>query len=62
MRAIATSKAKPTLASQAENVSRSKGVAKELIELKWRVHKERPINRESIIPSRHSKADRRWVR
>lgn len=59
---MATSKAKPTLASQAENVSKSKGVAKELIELKCKVHKERPINRESIIPSKHNRADKRWVR
>lgn len=28
----------------------------------WRVQTERAIYRDNIIPSRHSRAERRWVR
>lgn len=59
---MATSKARPALASQAENASKSIGDAAKLVELSCKVHRERAMNRESIIPSRHSKAERRWVR
>lgn len=59
---MATSSARPVLASQAENARRSIGEAERLVESSWRVHRERAMNRESIIPSKHSRADRRWVR
>lgn len=62
MRAVATSSASPTPASQAENAKRSIGEAEKFVESSWRVQRERAINRESIIPSRHSRAERRWVR
>lgn len=62
MRAVATRRARPTLASQAENASRSIGVAEELVESSCRAHKERAMNRESIMPSKQRRAERRWVR
>lgn len=59
---MATSSARPALASQAEKVRRSIGEAEKLTELSWRVHMERAIKSESIIPSKHKRAERRWVR
>lgn len=59
---MATSNASPALASQAENARRSIGEAEKLVESSWRVHRERAMNKESIIPSKHSRAERRWVR
>lgn len=50
------------LASHAENARRSIGEAERLVESSCKVHRERAMNRESIIPSRHSRAERRWVR
>lgn len=38
------------------------GDAEKLVESSWRVHRERATNRDSIIPSRHSRAERRWNR
>lgn len=62
MRAVATSRARPALASQAEKASSSIGAAQRLVEFKWTVQRERAMNRESIIPSKHRRAERRWVR
>lgn len=62
MREVATSKASPALASQAENARRSMGDAEKLVESSCRAHRERAMNSESIIPSRHRRAERRWVR
>lgn len=59
---MATSRASPALASQAEKASKIMGEAEKLVESNCNVHKERAINRESIIPSRHKRADRRCVR
>jgi len=62
VRAVATSRASPALASQAENASRSIGEAEKWVVLSCRAHRERAMNRESIIPSKHRRAERRWVR
>lgn len=50
------------LASQAENASRSRGDTERLAESSCRAHTERAINKESIMPSRQRRAERRWVR
>lgn len=50
------------LASQAENAKRRMGSGEKLVEDRLIDHRERAINRESIIPSRHKRADKRWVR
>lgn len=62
MRAVATKRERPALASQAENASSSIGAAEKLVESVWRIHREREINSESIIPSRQSRAERRCTR
>lgn len=62
VRAVATRSANPVLASQAEKANRSSGAAEKLVASVWRVHKDRAINSDSIIPSKHSNAERRWVR
>lgn len=62
MRAVATSNARPALASHAEKASRIIGEAEKFVESSWSVHRERAMNRESIIPSRQRSAERRCVR
>lgn len=62
VRAVATRRASPALASQAENASRSRGEAEKFVEFSCSVHRDSAINRASIIPSRQSRADRRWCR
>lgn len=62
VRAVATKRARPALASQAENAKRSRGDAEKLVEASSRVQRERARNRESIMPSRQRRADKRWVR
>lgn len=62
VRAVATSKANPALASQAENAKRSTGLVKKPVVSSCRAHNEIAINSESIIPSKQRKAERRWVR
>lgn len=59
---MATSRARPALASQAENASRSIGAAEKLVVPSCRVQRERAINKDSIIPSKHRRAESRWVR
>lgn len=59
---MATSRASPALASQAEKASRSMGEAEKLVESSCRVQIDRAIKRESIIASKHNRAERRWVR
>lgn len=59
---MATSRASPALASQAENASNSIGEVEKLVESSWRVHRDSAMNKESIMPSKHNRADRRWVR
>ena len=62
VRAVATSRASPALASQAEKASSNTGDAAKFVESSCKAHKESARKRESIIPSRHNKADRKWVR
>lgn len=62
VRAVATRRARPALASQAENAKRSIGAAEKFVEFSCKVQMERAINKESIIPSRHRRTERRWVR
>lgn len=62
VRAVATSRARPALASHAENARRSIGEAEYPVVFSWSVHRDNAIKRESIIPSRQSRAERRWVR
>lgn len=59
---MATSRASPALASQAEKASKSIGEAEKLVESSWRVQTESAMKRESIIASKHRRAERRWVR
>lgn len=59
---MATRRARPALASQAEKANRSIGEAEKLVESSCKVQIERAIKRESIMASRHNKADKRWVR
>lgn len=62
VRAVATRRARPALASQAEKARRSMGAAEKLVDSSWRLQIERARNRESIMASRHRRAERRWVR
>lgn len=59
VRAVATSRARPALASQAENARRSMGAAEKLVESSWRAQRERAMKRESIMPSKQRRAERR---
>lgn len=59
---MATSKASPALASQAEKASRSIGEAEKLVESNCKVQIDSAIKRESIIASKHRRAERRCVR
>lgn len=56
---MATSKARPALASQAEKASRSMGADEKLVESNCRFQIERAMNSESIIASKHKRAERR---
>lgn len=56
---VATRRARPAPASQAEKANRIIGRDAEFIVLNWRVHKDRAINKESISPSKHKRADRK---
>lgn len=62
MRHVATSRASPALASQAEKASRNMAEDEKLEEPSCKVQIERAIKRESIMASRHNRAERRWVR
>jgi len=59
---VATSRASPALASQAENANKSIGVGDRLVESSCKVQRDRATNRESIMLSRQRRADRRCVR
>lgn len=59
---MATRRARPALASQAEKANRIIGEAEKLVESSCRVQRERAMNRDNIIPSRQRRAERRWVR
>ena len=49
---MATRRASPALASHAEKARRSMGDVEKLVESSWRVHSERAVNKESIMPSK----------
>lgn len=59
---MATNSASPALASQAENARRIRGEAEKLVAFSSKVQSASARNKDSIIPSRHSRADRRWTR
>lgn len=62
VRAVATRRARPALASQAEKVSKRRGAAEKAVDSSCRDHRPSAINSDNIIPSKHKRADRRWVR
>ena len=62
VRAVATSRARPVLASQAEKARRSKGAAEKVATSDWSIHSENAKKSDSIIPSRQRSTERRWVR
>lgn len=57
-----TSRASPTAASQAANTSRMIGNINDSVKWVFKAVNVIRINRDSIIPSRHSKEDIRWDR
>lgn len=59
---MATSSARPALASQAEKAKRSIGAVEKAVISSCRAHKASAINNDNIIPSKQRSADRRWVR
>lgn len=59
---MATSSARPALASQAEKARSKIGAAEKAVDSSCSVHRAKAINKDNIIPSRHRSADRRWVR
>lgn len=56
---MATNRASPALASQAEKASSNRGAAEKFTEASSRVHRESARNKDSIIPSRQRRAERR---
>lgn len=56
---VATRRARPAPASQAEKANRIIGRDAEFIVANWRAHKDRAMNKESISPSKHKRADRK---
>lgn len=62
VRAVATRSARPALASQAENASKSMGEGEKAVASSCSAHSDIAINRDSIIPSKQRSAERRWVR
>lgn len=52
-----TSRARPTAASQAANTRMVMGIGMETMELEFNVDMEVMTNKDSIIPSRHSRVD-----
>lgn len=59
---MATSKARPVLASQAEKVNKNIGADEKLVAPRVRAHREKDKYRDSIMPSKHRRAESRWVR
>lgn len=55
---MATSKAKPALASHAEKARSRRGEVEYAIMFNSRVQIESPMNKDNIIPSRHKRAER----
>lgn len=59
---MATKRASPALASQAEKARRSMGAVENTVDSNCRAQRANAINRDSIIPSRQRRAESRWVR
>lgn len=59
---MATIRARPVLASHADSVSSSIGIKKWYPVFIWVVQVAIAINIANIIPSRHNRADKKWVR
>lgn len=59
---MATRRARPALASQAEKANSSIGAVENIVDSNCRAQRASAINRDSIIPSKHSNAESRWVR
>lgn len=51
--------ASPTLASHAENARINRGEAVKVTKVICRSHKDTAVNSDSIIPSKHNRADKR---
>lgn len=62
VRVEATSRARPVAASQAENVSMRMGRIVEAGDWVWMGHMARATYMDSIMLSRHSRAEIKWVR
>lgn len=62
VRAVATSRARPVLASQAEKAKSNMGAVENPVDSNCRAHRASAINRDNIIPSKHKSAESRWVR
>lgn len=59
---MATRSASPALASQAEKANKSIGAVENPVDSNCKAHRASAINNDNIIPSRHNRADNRWVR
>lgn len=59
---MATSSARPVLASQAEKARSNIGAVENPVDSNCNAHRANAINRDSIIPSKHNSAESRWVR
>lgn len=59
---MATRRAKPAPASQAEKANNKIGAAEKAVDSSCSIHRARAINKDSIMPSKHSRAESRWVR
>lgn len=62
MRVVATNRARPALASQAENVNKIMGIMEQVGDAIVIDQREMAINNDNIIPSIQIRADRRWER
>lgn len=59
MRAVATKRARPALASQAEKASSSIGAAENMVDSNCMAQRASAINKDNIIPSKQSSAESR---
>lgn len=57
-----TSSARPTAASQAAKTRMMIGIIKDSIEWEFSVIRDVMVNKDKIIPSKHSRVDIRWDR
>lgn len=62
VRAVATRRANPALASHAEKARSIMGAGVKFVAPICKDQSDKAINNDSIMPSRHKSAERRWVR